>query len=124
MDGSTSGRTGRAVAAERTSGVRATPGGVEWQVENLGYKVNTEKHEYEFLPSPDGKSAILMAEDRLYQLTRRRSLVEPSEAACEHQCQRHRSRSPVFSQRNVRCCSRAIPRAVPRASCSSRVSAD
>jgi Tol biopolymer transport system component len=46
-------------------------GGVEWQVENLGSEVNTEKHEYEFLPSPDGRSAILMAEDGLYQLTRR-----------------------------------------------------
>jgi hypothetical protein len=55
----------------RTDIWRARDAGAgQWQVENLGPEVNTAKHEYEFLPSPDGASAVMMTEDGLYQLTR------------------------------------------------------
>lgn len=38
-----------------------------WTVENLGAAVNTPGEEYEPLPSPDGKTMILMAEGGLYE---------------------------------------------------------
>ncbi len=42
----------------------------EWTIENLGAAINTAKHEYEPLPSPDGKRLIVMGGDALYESRR------------------------------------------------------
>jgi len=48
---------------------RADAGG-QWQVENLGDAINGPGNEYEPLPSPDGRSLIVMADDGLYRSER------------------------------------------------------
>jgi hypothetical protein len=41
-----------------------------WQVENLGAAINSAADEYEPLPSPDGRSLVVMAADGLYRAER------------------------------------------------------
>jgi hypothetical protein len=61
----------RAGGLGRTDIWRARQVRGRWTVENLGPAVNTAGDEYEPLPSPDGRSLIVQA-DESYYLTRRR----------------------------------------------------
>jgi len=42
----------------------------DWQVENVGAGLNGTGSEYEFLPAPDGKWAVLAADDGLFRAVR------------------------------------------------------
>lgn len=57
----------RAGGLGKTDIWRARERGGRWTVENAGPALNTAQDEYEPLPSPDGKSMILMAADGLYR---------------------------------------------------------